>query len=87
MGTTIYNANPYVYEWNKNDKWSQSTITWNNKPAGSGINFTNNNTGYYQDQIVQVEVTARGQIAGFAGWPDFHGCLFHGQRSGRPELY
>lgn len=58
-GATIYNTNPLVFEWLQNDTWSESTITWSNRPAGSGTNFANGYTGYFAGKGIALDVTSR----------------------------
>jgi len=59
VGTNVYASNPLVFEWVANDTWNESTMTWNTKPAGSGINFTTSAPGYFVGVPVMIDVTAQ----------------------------
>ena len=50
-----------AFEFISNDAWNETGMTWNNKPAGSGIVFTNI-TGFAVGQVVEVDVTSQAKI-------------------------
>ena len=47
---------PLAYELVTNDTWSETGITWNNQPGGSGIFFTNM-AGYVLNAPVAIDLT------------------------------
>jgi beta-glucanase (GH16 family) len=64
--TTVGAVNPNVsFEFVSDDSWAESSLTWNNKPAGSGTVITNL-SGFVSGTPVSIDVTglARSEAAG-----------------------